>query len=398
MKNTNKLVLAAAISHLVAFSAYAAVPHTFSSGEAALASEVNANFSDLDQRLTTLENGSSSGGDGTVSDPYTTVEIDCSSDATAFATAVEASRNTTTQTTYNITGSCDGAYIVRNDVKIVGTGGATIGPIAGDDWDGESLFIDGQSTVRVFDITLTGTVYARNSSAVRLQNVVLPVPAMDGDEYERNVDIRSSYLRINAGTVDNLSLLASRNSTVDIKGSVTGDGLMLIADANSTITLDSPDVSFEYIVAVGSSVIKGPLLSATEIISEGASYIEADELVVGEFLDIWGSARVAVWGDVTVENDTGDGISVYQNSSLVVDGSITTNIMECSNSSSFEVEGNITVESTLPWSDVWGLAVQRGCHGKFGNSDNGGTLTGGVLVDQFSSLHDADWMQVSTSE
>ncbi|GAL33479.1 hypothetical protein JCM19240_2175 [Vibrio maritimus] len=70
METSNKLLLATLFSHTIAVGAFAAVPNTFSAGSPALASEVNENFSQLDSRLTALE--------GSESDSYITVEVDCS--------------------------------------------------------------------------------------------------------------------------------------------------------------------------------------------------------------------------------------------------------------------------------------------------------------------------------
>ena len=52
---TRKTAIAAIISLSVAYPAYAAVPNTFSTGQAASAADVNENFTDLDGRVSALE-------------------------------------------------------------------------------------------------------------------------------------------------------------------------------------------------------------------------------------------------------------------------------------------------------------------------------------------------------
>lgn len=140
---------------------------------------------------------------GVSTDAYSTVDLNCNDDADSLKDALEDSRNTTTRTTYNVTGACNSVFIVRNDVKIVGVDSASILAGASQD-EPEAVFIDGQSSVRLQDITLGGMLFARNSSSVRFDNVTLPTAVEDGDEYQTNVTIRTAYLRVNSGSVNNL--------------------------------------------------------------------------------------------------------------------------------------------------------------------------------------------------
>lgn len=387
MKATNKLILATAISHVIAFGANAAVPNTFTAGQPALASEVNENFSSLDSRIESLEDRTT--------DTYQTVAVDCTADAGALAAVIEDARNAPSRVTYEVTGKCNAVEIFRADIKIDGTNGGSIA--ADPDLDGESLFIDAQSNVRLINLTLDGYLYARNSSNVRFESVTLPALGS-----EPNVQLRNSYLRVNTGSVNNLSLHANRNSTVDIKDEVTGDGVQLVADANSTIVVDNNVISFNFIEAVASSFIYGDFLEATEIVSGSGSVVEANGMYVGDFLDVWGSSRVYVSGDIEVGELESGRLSIYQNSSMQVDGSVTSGQMECSNSSSFDIDVDLTVRGTLDWSDQWGLAIQRGCHGKFGEhnwdtNETVGAISGGYMIDNHSTLHDPKWEPLATT-
>ncbi|USD67655.1 hypothetical protein [Vibrio sp. SCSIO 43136] len=388
MNNSNKLLLAVAVGQALAFNTYAAVPHTFSSGTAAKASEVNANFTNLDERISSLEQGT---------DAYTTVAIDCASDSKALFNAVNDARNANTRYTFNISGDCDGIEAQRVDIKIVGDGSATIGEIPLDDVDGEAMFIAEQSTVRLENVTLTGTLLARSASTVRFDNVTLPTPVQDNEDYEPNVELtRGAHLRINSGSLNNLSLKAILNSTVRIRSAMTGNGTMLYAYGGATIYSQTSESSYESIFAGGNSTILGEHLSATTITAENSSFIEAESMTVGNFLDIWGSSRARIVGDLTTGTGTSGRTNVFQNSSLEVGGSLSTGHMECSNASAFQVYADLELRGTLDWSDVWGLAVQRGGHGKFGTNGTG-TITGGYMVDEFSSLIDQNWSSVTTN-
>ncbi|NOH81635.1 hypothetical protein F0231_18015 [Vibrio sp. RE86] len=379
MKYINTTWLATSISLILASSASAAVPNTFSSGTPALASEVNENFSDLDTRVSDLENSAT--------DAYTTVGVDCDDDSTALATALEDSRNTSTRTTYNITGTCDAVEITRNDVRIDGGGTASIAAFDDPDWDGESVFIDGQSNVRLQNLTLEGTVIARNNSNVRFENVVLPTGVPDGDEYVINVDIRTSYLRINGGSINNLALRASRNSTVDVKDSVTGSADQVMSDVNSSVVIDNDTVNLGIVEAIGSSFIFANAINASKVVSEGGSVVEADAMTVSGNIEAYGNSRLAVWGDASV---TGE-VLVSKNSSFSVSdgGGLTASTLECQFGSTFDIEGDVDLTGTFDWDNYISLNLHQSCHGQIG-----GTFNEYFGIDNHSTLIDGNWTTI----
>lgn len=408
MNTTMKLVLATAVSSAFTSVALADVPNVFTANTPAKASEVNANFTALDNdiialgadldgiddnvdaieaRVTSLE------ATGTTSDPYTTVAINCGEDADALKDALDDSRNTTTRTTYNVTGACNAVFIVRNDVKIVGSDGASILAGATED-EPEAVFIDGQSSVRLQDITLGGALFARNSSSVRFDNVTLPTAVQDGDEYQTNVTIRTAYLRVNSGSVNNLALHLNRNASVDIRSSITGAAAQAIADANSSLVVDSENVTFTTLEAIGSSFIYVANLVAEDVIVESGSVLEADALTVNNEMEAWGNSRISVWGDATITNET----QIAQASSFVSDGDVSSGVFECESNSMFQILGNLSVTDTFEWdeSNTNGLSLQRGCHGQYGlDEENGGTLTGSFIKDNYSGLLDGQYMEVT---
>ncbi|MGR5500225.1 hypothetical protein ACQKP3_05835 [Vibrio sp. DNB22_10_4] len=388
MKTSNKLLLATLISHTIAAGTFAAVPHTFSAGSPALASEVNENFSQLDSRLEALEGSEAN------SNSYITVQLDCSENAKALVEALEGTRNSSAQMEYQISGACEGAEIARADVRIDGSGNASI--TEGDDMDGESLFIDAQANVRLSNLTLEGTLFVRNSSNLRLENVVLPMPAENDDEYEPNIYMRTSYLRINTGSINNLSLLLNRNASADIRSAVTGNAYQVVADGNSTIVIQSETATYDTVEAVASSFVHshGNLI-ADDLYASRGSAIEASSLQVTDFVDIWGNSHLYVHGDVTVGTGSDGRFNVFQNSAAQVAGNLSAGEMECSNSSSFDIDGNLETRGSLSWSGgQFGLAIQRGCFGRYGESESN-TLTGGYFIDQHSEVYTPSWAALS---
>jgi hypothetical protein len=90
-----KSTIAVIFSLTMAHPAYAAVPYTFSAGSSANAADVNANFTDLDSRVSALE--SASGGFSNI------VEVDCAGDPDAFI-----GMSIADNTTYTLSGMCHG--------------------------------------------------------------------------------------------------------------------------------------------------------------------------------------------------------------------------------------------------------------------------------------------------
>jgi hypothetical protein len=424
--------LATAISQILAVSAHATVPNTFSSGTAAKASEVNANFAYLDDKATGLDTtvtridgevgtlydsvgglyddvdelrtrvetleDQCDGNGGSVSEPYTTVDIDCNDNSAALADALGSVRNASTRTTYNVSGSCDGVEIARSDVKIVGESGAEITALMDGDEEFESLFIDAQSNVRIETITITNGIYARHNSSIRLNDVFFtPVASAD----DSNIVLNTSYLRVDSGSITDVALHARRNSTVDIKDEVTGNANFAVADVNSSILIESSNVNFGEVSAVGSSFVYASNLIADEVVSEQNSVIEADYIEATNRIEAWGTSRIAVWGDVASDGE----IVIKHGSSFTVEGSLTSGVMECQQSSTFSIGGNLTLTGTFEWNNVESIGLHMGCHGMFGTNDyDGGTTStlstpGGdntyFGIDQYSSLRNGDWEELS---
>ncbi|OLQ90820.1 hypothetical protein BIY21_02065 [Vibrio ponticus] len=380
MNNVNKYLLAAGMSQLVTISAFAAVPNTFTSGTPALASEVNENFTDLDSRLAAIE------------EVYATVDLDCGTDADALVDALDSDRNATVRTTYNVTGNCNGTYITRSDVVIDGDGSATI--LGNYNEYGESLYIEKQSNVRLRDINLQGTLTVTSNSTARLEGVTFATPVIEsnddgGVDYLPNLDIRSAYLRIQSGSLDNVSLHANKNSAVEIRSDVTGNAFQVVADGNSTIVTKS-NAGVGLVEAIGTSSIFAAALNATEVIAEGGSYIEVDSINASGRGEAYGNSRIAVWGNASFAEE----FYLNGNSSLEVDGDFSSDTLECQFNSTMKIQGDTSIAGTFDWvsnGEVFGVSIQKGCHAQFEGTTPADNK---VNIDNYSSAINGSWTEL----
>ena len=189
MKTRKRIMRVMTIAVLLGVSntSNAAVPHVFTAGSAARAVEVNNNFNNLDQRVTSLE-GSATGGQ--------TIAVDCDTDATALKN-LTASPNTT----YVLTGICDGP--IR-----FGAGLGTInvqGDATGTRDDGISQ-PSGLSNPDTDFAAISGT----NGVRLNLENLVL-----SADNYIGASDFYVSTVQASRGA--HLTL-----TNVDVRGGDTG--------------------------------------------------------------------------------------------------------------------------------------------------------------------------------
>ncbi|GAL33478.1 hypothetical protein JCM19240_2174 [Vibrio maritimus] len=113
---------------------------------------------------------------------------------------------------------------------------------------------------------------------------------------------------------------------------------------------------------------------------------------ITNLVDIWGNSHLYVQGDVSVGTNDDGRFTLFQNSAAQVGGNLSSGEMECSNSSSFDVDGNLETRGSLSWSGgQFGLAIQRGCFGRYGETDSNNTLEGEYFIDQHSEVYTPSW-------
>ncbi|MFT5275161.1 MAG: hypothetical protein ACI9SX_001522 [Pseudoalteromonas tetraodonis] len=114
---TNKILHMALVTSMgLGFTAttLAAVPNTFSSGSPASAAAVNQNFSSIDTRASALNVRIMALESAAPTGPNKLVAVDCGATPDFFIGA-QFLDTATAQTTYDISGTCNGPVIIRND-------------------------------------------------------------------------------------------------------------------------------------------------------------------------------------------------------------------------------------------------------------------------------------------
>lgn len=147
----------------IAFPVASEVPHSFKSGQAAKASEVNENFRDMDQRIGSLKERY----DLAIKNDLA-INVDCNVDPQALASAIAEGYQAITVTD----GACNGDLrISRQSVRITGLGTATIDTIS--HGTGEAIWIENSSYVEFQNIDIRGQVYLTLNGVVKMTNVAI---------------------------------------------------------------------------------------------------------------------------------------------------------------------------------------------------------------------------------
>lgn len=248
--------------------------HSFSAGEAALASEVNENFEYLEDKIDDAVTG------------YSTVTIDCGADEYALKDYLDEARWAGRLNIY-VEGTCTGEiYFNKDDVYIYDA-------VIQADTDGAAVSVAGKTNIRFFDSVISsGTVAIRRESYVRFEGVdsglgfELPALSADSDGiYEPSLEVRSSTLRIGSGTISNLSLKAMGASFVYINDDVVLDNAYQVWLESGSALDSSIDLSILGTVGVFSgSVLQADSLSSAEAYVEKNALIETGAIsTTGEF-------------------------------------------------------------------------------------------------------------------
>jgi hypothetical protein len=215
----------------VAMAGSLGVTNTFTAGNAANAADVNLNFDEVEAavndnntRITALEGGGGGGG-------QTMVAVDCGSNATALLDAPIFGSNFTANTTYQITGACDGPIEVNADnVWFVGQdiSAAIVLPV-GTPSSSAAVFGNGAHDLRldsllidVSALTDSDGVWARNAF-VRLINTDVTGGAIGINPF------RSAIVRLE-GTV-NVTGFASGGIEVGEKSVLSARGQVTVSTA-----------------------------------------------------------------------------------------------------------------------------------------------------------------------
>lgn len=195
-------------------TAQADVPHDFTSGTPVRASEMNANFQDLDQRLTGLEGGPGGGQELTI--------VDCGPDAAALQGAIEEAHP---GDTIEFSGACDPIDVRVDELTIRGTTGAMVTTAAPAD---AVVIVDSARQVVLENFTVDA------NDGMAEEGVVVDVGAIVGlvdlvvvDAEDGNISVRNgSLVKLGGGNTvgeldDDTGLNVGGNATVLIEGENT---------------------------------------------------------------------------------------------------------------------------------------------------------------------------------
>ena len=350
----NKILSVAALtvtSTLLAIGATsAAVPHSFTSGTAALAAEVNSNFDNLDQRITSLESTST-----------TTVAVDCATNSTALKDLT-----LTPNTTYVLTGICDGQIVVGAGLGTINIQGDDVGSmddgitLQPGETDADSVFaaIYGTSAVRLNLSNLvitadsyngTGDLYISAVGSFRAAHVVLDnVNVVGGDagitaantgSISTNENVSITGFRENGLSAANAAVVrvfdsititggtGQEGSFSDAVGAYNGGVVRIIGSATAITSGSGPTIDAAAISAIrnGTITVDGGTLNGTVWSGESSAVDLRNLTQLGGNLEPFRNGVLRIRNS-NVVGASGDEISVGGFSNLRLDSTVVNNV------------------------------------------------------------------------
>jgi hypothetical protein len=222
---------------------YADVPNTFASGEPAVASEINENFSDLDSKITSLKTA-------TDSSILTTINVDCSTDSINESIAEAGAAE---HLIVNITGNCEERVLItRSGVSLVGTTAAASSSITFADYTPSTLHsaIESAHSSSLEFLNSNAVISVIGAKNIVIDNLTISgatINTTDGGagkgiaiRYNSSVAVKNSVISgNNSGLVANaggVAILKDNSITGnDAYGIIASDGGIILAKGGNTI-------------------------------------------------------------------------------------------------------------------------------------------------------------------
>jgi len=352
MKNKilTQVTLGIATSLLVVGTLNAAVPHTFAKGNKAVAAEVNENFDNLDQRLVVLEGSS----------PSHTVAVDCSADSMALK-----NMSLTPNTTYVLTGMCDGQIVV----------GAGLGTIR---IEGDATGVKDDGIIlpagETDENTVFATIYGTDSVRLNLENLTISAANYNGAN-----DLYISAIGSSRGAHVTLT-------QVDVVGGDKGIG----ADNTGTVSIFEgvhiTGFSIHGINSAHASVVR--VFNTVEIVGDSNSDWDSSEAVVAHQGGIIGFSddgdpltmhriKPASGPNISIANDNTAAVSAFQNGTIrIVDADIT-GVLWSGESSTVDIRDSVQGEGYI---NPYRNSVMRIRNSQVANGDSGTLYSGDFSV------------------
>lgn len=354
-------------------SPFTTLPYSFSAGNAAVAGEVNDNFTALESGINSLESKFES-----------SIVVDCDADANNLQTALDDNKYTHHTIFVDVSGSCNPIGITRNNVAIFTNSTASI---VGDGSAPESSFlviaavaVIGAQNVSIDGVSLSGN-NATDTAGITLAN---------------GASVTLSNLVVSDAPVNQYQINVFNNSTLILGGGVDIDGDMGVAVEQSSSLIafgGSNDIDVtsstepEAIKAVGgSSVELNDAIDITGDIEIDTAYLRAEELTLSGTAFITNGGTLSLRSNGTTHSLGGLEVNSRGSAELAatsISGSVfvygSALVLEQSSSISgtttVAVSGHIYIDDT---SSTSGLSVRNG---QF--TVDGGTI-GSAYITTFS--------------
>ncbi len=373
---------------------------TFTAGSPARASEVNGNFTELNDRIATLE----------AEHAASTVNVDCGSDTSALQTAVA---EVPTGATLVVTGTCTGPIMVnRNGLTLRASTAGTDG-ISSSGVNGAVLTVRAHQTA-IDGLSLHATSAVDSDGLLLLEGyAVLTDLHVSGAEQsiiiarggtakmENTTRINGLYV-VDGGVVrmengnGGFKIEARRNGVVNIRDSATGsefteigafDGGRIISEGTATNLTVNGKIT---LMRSSSARFRGPLIvnhTPGQDEDPGISLSENATLrlhggTINAETDILGSSSLRAFGTDFVDptDDTKGGvIAVGLTSALFLEDGSTAGAVEVDNNSSAVINDATLSGVTRPWDLSHSFAVDIASGGQF-EAEDGSTINGNVHV------------------
>jgi len=327
----------------------AAVPHTFAKGNKAVATEVNENFDDLDQRISSLESTATK-----------TVAVDCSVNSTALKDLT-----LTPNTTYVLTGICDGQIVV-------GAGLGTIrieGDATGVKDDGITL-----PTGETDGDTVFASIYGTDSVRLNLKNLTISAA-----NYNSANDLYISAIGSYRGAHVTLT-------QVDVVGGDEGVGAGNTGTVSIFEGVHITGFSRHGIDSSRASVIR--VFNTVEIVGDINSDSDVSEAVVAHQGGVISfsndgnpstmhNIEPASGPNISIANDNTAAVSAFQNGTIrIVDADIT-GVLWSGESSTVDIRDSVQGDGYI---NPYRNSVMRIRNSQVANGDSGTLYSGDFSV------------------
>lgn len=325
MIDVKKLAIMVLPALSIAVSVQAAVPHNFTSGSPALASQVNENFADLDARVAELESQPASN-----SRERVYIDIDCSATPDYFIEPpyTEVSH---AYTTFNVTGMCTGPLLIEDDgAEFYGIGA------------GSGIVLPSGIDFNNFPYPLRGAVQMMGAHRTSLNNIEADALAynsfgLESEGVSALAAVASSAIITDSSFLGGSSgVFAYGNSALSFQGGPVGVSTVVSNFSNGGLLVGGgSNIEVFGNISITSSVIEGSFLEGISVFSGAAA-----DIYNGLAIDY--SSPAAERYEVAINVNSNGSVDLLGGGMININGGI-----NISNNSSFSAFQASDINSTI---------------------------------------------------